>query len=83
MSSQRFCRVLQLLGLPILGFIKEISSLLRKLEAKKGRGVKVSRGRRKSKSSSRLEKEIRRLECSINYDSALTAIKGKGRGVRT
>ena len=39
-------------------FEKEISSLLRKLEAKKGHGVKVLGGGRKSMSSLRLEKEI-------------------------
>ena len=46
------------LGLPILGVEKEINSLLRKLEAKKGRGVKLSGGGRKSMSSSHHEKEI-------------------------
>ena len=46
------------LGMLVLGFEKEISSLLRKLESKKGCGVKVLGGRRKSMSSSQLEKEI-------------------------
>ena len=53
-----FVKFSNCLGLPILGFEKEISSLLRKLEAKKGRGVKVLGGGRKSMSSLRLEKEI-------------------------
>lgn len=53
------------LGMPISGYEKEISSILRKLESQKGRGVKVLRGKRKSLSSSWLDKEIRRLECLV------------------
>ena len=37
-----FVKFSNCLGLPVLGFEKEISFLLRKLEAKKGHGVKVS-----------------------------------------
>ena len=46
------------LGILVLDFEKEINSLLRKLEAKKGCGVKVLGGRQHSLSSLRLEKEI-------------------------
>ena len=49
------------LGLLVVGFEKEITVLLRKMESKKGSGIKVSRGSRKSLSS-HLEREIRKLE---------------------
>ncbi|RVX20387.1 AP-2 complex subunit alpha-1 [Vitis vinifera] len=64
-----FVELSNCLGILVLGFEKEINSLLRKLEAKKGCGVKASGGRQHSLSSSRLEKEIRRLKCSVNYNS--------------
>ena len=72
--------VLQLFGDASFELRKEINSLLRKLEVKKGCGVKVFGGRRKSLSSSQLEKEIQRLKCSVNYNSVLFTLKGKGRG---
>ncbi|RVW95945.1 Pseudouridylate synthase 7-like [Vitis vinifera] len=72
--------VLQLFGDASFELEKEINSLLRKLEVKKGCGVKVFGGRRKSLSSLQLEKEIRRLKCSVNYNSVPFTLKGKGRG---
>ena len=75
-----FVELSNCLGILVLGFEKEINSLLRKLEAKKGCGVKASGGRQHSLSSSRLEKEIRRLKCSVNYNSVPSMVKGKGRG---
>ena len=60
----------------MVGFEKEITALLKKMESRKGRGVKVSRGSRKS-SSSCLEREIRKLECSVNYNDTPLAVKGK------
>ena len=58
---------------------KEISSLLRKMESRKGRGVKVSRGNRKSFSCTCLEGEIRKLECSVNYNYSPLSVKGRGK----
>ena len=40
------------------------------------------RGKRKSLSSSWLDKEIRRLECFANYNSAPSIVKGKGHSKR-
>ncbi|KAL6334210.1 hypothetical protein AAG906_007457 [Vitis piasezkii] len=76
-----FVELSNCLGIPISGYEKEISCLLRKLESKKSEGVKVFGGRRKSLFSSRLGKEIRRLECSVNYNSALSIEKGKRKSV--
>lgn len=45
-------------GMPVVGFEKEINSLLRKMEARKGSKVKISRGKRKTLLASHLEKEI-------------------------
>ena len=61
-----FVKFSNCLGMPISGYEKEISSLLRKLELQKGQGVKVLGGRRKSMFSSWLDKEIQRLKCFVN-----------------
>ena len=61
------------------GFKKEITSLLGKMEARKEYGVKISGGKRKAFSSSRVEREISKLECSVNYSSSPFLVKGKRR----
>lgn len=61
----------------MLGFEKEIIALLKKIEARKGHGVKVSKSGRKS-SSSHLEREIWKLECLVNYSGTAITAKGKG-----
>lgn len=68
------------LGVPISGNEKKIRSLFRKLESNKGRWVKMLGGRRKFISFSQLDKEIQRLECSINYNGASSMVKGKRKG---
>lgn len=67
------------LEMPVAGCEKEISSLLRKLESKKGHGVKVSGGKRILPSSSHFEREIRMLECSVNYKSSPLTSRGRER----
>ncbi|RVW57201.1 CMP-sialic acid transporter 2 [Vitis vinifera] len=47
------------------------------MESRKGNGIKVSRGSRKS-SSSRLEREIQKLECPVNYNCSLLSVREKG-----
>ena len=49
-----FCRFM---GMPAASFEKEISSLLRKLESRKGRGIEVSGGKRKPFSISHVKRE--------------------------
>lgn len=63
----------------MVGFEKEITSLLRKMEARKGCGVRISRGKRKMFSASHVEREIRNLECLVNYNSSPLSVREKGR----
>ena len=73
----KFVAFSSFLGLPVTGFEKESNSLLWKLESRKGLGVKITRGKKKSPLATRLEREIRKLECSVNYDcSPLSAREG-------
>lgn len=65
----------------IVSFEKEISSLLKKLETRKRRGVKRLGEKKIFLSSSRFDREIRKLECSVNYNSSPSTIKQKGKGV--
>ena len=55
--SGKFVEVSSFLGLLVVGFEKEINSLLRKMESRKGHGVEVSKGSRKF-SLTRLVREI-------------------------
>ena len=73
----KFAKFNSFLGLPVVGFEKEIIALLRKMESRKGNGIKVSRGSRKS-SSSRLEREIQKLECPVNCNCSLLSVREKG-----
>ena len=68
------------LGMPIAGFEKEICALIRKMESRKGRGIRMSGG--KKRCSSHFEREIQKLECSINYNSSPFTAKVKGSGAR-
>ena len=52
----KFANFSSFLGLSMVGFEKEITSLLKRMESRKGHGFKVSRENRKF-SSTRLEKE--------------------------
>ena len=70
------------LGVPIVGFEKEISSLLKKLQSRKESGVNGLGGKKKILLSSCFERKIRKLECSINYNSSLSTVRGKGRGFK-
>ena len=66
------------LGMPIAGFEKEICALIRKMESRKGRGIWMLGG--KKRGSSHFEREIRKLECSVNYNSSPFTARGKGSG---
>ena len=61
----------------MVGFGKEINSLLKKMKSRKGCGVEVSRGNWKF-SSTRLERKIQKLECSMNYNCSLLSVRDKG-----
>ena len=59
-----------------------MGGLLKNLEARKGLGVKVSGERRKHFSTSHFERELRKLECSINYNSSPYTFRGKWRSTK-
>ena len=69
------------LGMSVVALEKEISLLLKKLDLRKGRGVKGSGGKKKSLPSC-FEREIRKLESLVNYDCSPFIVKGKGRGAK-
>ncbi|RVX19062.1 hypothetical protein CK203_007022 [Vitis vinifera] len=70
--------VVSLVGMSIERYEKEIFSLLRKIETRKGCGVCVLRKKKKLNSTSRFEREIQKLECSVNYKNSPLLVKGKG-----
>lgn len=53
-----FANFSNFMGMHVVGFEKEINTLLRKMEARKGHKVKVSKGKRKTLLASRLERKI-------------------------
>lgn len=53
------------------------------MEARKGRGVKVIGGRRKHLSASHFERELQKLEGSVNYDSFPCASREMGGALGT
>lgn len=67
---------------PVLGFKKEIGSLLKKLETRKEHGVKSLDSKRSHRLISHFERELRKLESSINYNSSSRDIRRKGRNTR-
>ena len=66
------------LGMPIAGFEKEICALIRKMESRKGWGIRMSWG--KKRCSSHFEREIQKSECSVGYNSSPFTARGKGSG---
>ena len=75
--SRQLANLSSFVGMLVAGFEKEISSLMWKMKARKGHGVKVSRGKKNPFSSSQFEIEIRKLECSVNYNSSPLTVTGR------
>ena len=67
-SYKNFVSFSEYLGLPMEGFDKEVDSLLRKLEARKGQRVVGLTGKRRPSHASWFERELRKLDCSVNYN---------------
>ena len=63
------------LRMPTTGFEKEICTLFKKMELRKGRGMRISGGKKRFFSC--FEREIRKLECLVNYNSSLFIARGK------
>ena len=64
-SFQKFISFSKFLGLLVVGYEREIASLLRKMESRKGRTVSIVKKR--SSSTPRFARELRNLKCSVNY----------------
>ena len=73
----KFAKFNNILGILVVGFENEINSLPRKMEARKGCRVKIPGGKRKTFSSSSVEREIQKLECLVNYNSSPLLVRGK------
>ena len=80
--STNFVNFSSFLGLPMEWFEKEISSLLKKLELRKGCGVKVSGRKRSTPSTSHFEQKIHKLECSVNYNKSPATVRGRSFGAQ-
>lgn len=76
----KFANLNRFLELPVASFEKEISTLLRKMESRKHCRVKVTGGKRKIFSSTHLDCEIRKLECSVNYNLQVLSSLSQGKG---
>ena len=76
----KFANLNRFLELPVASFEKEISTLLRKMESRKDCRVKVTGGKRKIFSSTHLDCEIRKLECSVNYNLQVLSSLSQGKG---
>lgn len=74
-AFKKLVSIHEFLGLFVEGFEKEVDSLLRILEAQKGRSVIGSSFRRTSSLNSHFERELRKLDCSANYN--ISSNKGR------
>ena len=59
-------------------FKKEINSLLKILESRRGCGVKIVGEKKKSPLATQLEREIIKLERSVNYGCSQLSARGRG-----
>ena len=71
-----FVNLYRCLGMPTEGFEGEILFLLRRMEEMKNIKGNLDGKRRKIQKVSRLESELKKIECSVNYSGA-----GKNAGV--
>ena len=76
----KFANLNSFLEVPVASFEKKISTLLRKMESRKDCRVKVTGGKRKIFSSTHLDCEIRKLECSVNYNLQVLSSLSQGKG---
>ena len=71
-SDETFGRLLsfnRFMGLPVDGFKNEILTMFQSLECRKRGKIYVQGGKKNSLLRSRVERELRKLECSIKYGS--------------
>ena len=60
----KFCHCL---GMPTEGFEGEILKLLNRMKERRERFVRVSGKKKKGQRSSRFDRELKKLECLVNY----------------
>ena len=63
----KFCHCLEM---PIEGFEGEILKLLNRMKERRERFERVSGKKRKGQRSSRFDRELKKLECSVNYSGS-------------
>ena len=78
--SDKFVAFNCFLGLHVMSFKKEINSLLKILESRRGCGVKIVGEKKKSPLATQSEREIIKLERSVNYGCSQLSARGRGRG---
>lgn len=66
LSFKNFVFVNEFLSLPMEGFEKEVKSLLRRLQVRKGLKVVGLRVNKRPSSASHVVKELQKLECTIH-----------------
>lgn len=66
LSFKNFVFVNEFLSLPMEGFEKEVKSLLRRLQIRKGLKVVGLRVNKRPSSTSHVVKELQKLECTIH-----------------
>lgn len=69
-------------GLLVVGFENEIIPHLRKMDTRRGHGIKALGGMGKPNASSCFEREIQKLECTFNYNRSPMLTRGRGRNNR-
>lgn len=74
----KFVAFSSFLGLPMMEFEKEINPVLKKLETRRGLGVKIVGGKKKSPLATQSEREIIKLERSVNYGCSQLSARGGG-----
>lgn len=83
-SDETFGRLLsfsRFVGLPMDGFENEILTMFRSLECRKRGKIYVQGGKKNYLLRSKVERELRKLECSIKYGSPSDSGKRSGKFV--
>ena len=66
-SSSCLAKFSRCIGMPTEGFKGEILTLLKRLKERKDKKGKLDGRKRKKLELSRFERELRKLECTVNY----------------
>ncbi|KAL6316355.1 hypothetical protein AAG906_017992 [Vitis piasezkii] len=72
----------KVLGMPVEGHEVEILALLKKLKLRTGNNTLSKRRKKKKSCTTRFERELKRLECSVSYGRILGITKKSGQSSR-